>query len=262
MRKKKQKQETPAGTPSRIMPLDIQQKEFRLAFRGYNERDVDEFLDRLTESMEAVTEENRRLHEQLEAGGSQRETSPWATTPEREADDIVVRAREEAERILAEAREQANAVSWSSGSVDVSGIPSFLTRERDFLQGMAAMIQEHAESVREMAREAKGRTRQSYEPPAEEPVAASAAGVAPAPTPGETIELPEAEAAEAEASGAIDEEPAAATPTGDTPQEEPEEEASPEAPSPEQGEDPVGVPESVEQDASGRSLRELFWGGD
>ncbi len=29
----------------RITPMDIQQMEFRNAFRGYNEREVDEFLD-------------------------------------------------------------------------------------------------------------------------------------------------------------------------------------------------------------------------
>ena len=32
---------TTSGTTRRLTPIDIQQKEFRLAFRGYNERDVD-----------------------------------------------------------------------------------------------------------------------------------------------------------------------------------------------------------------------------
>src|SRR6266508_1448083 len=46
MRKKKQDTQeagftTPATRP-RLTPIDVQQKEFRLAFRGYNERDVDE----------------------------------------------------------------------------------------------------------------------------------------------------------------------------------------------------------------------------
>ena len=35
----------------RIAPADVQQVEFRLAFRGYNERDVDAFLDRITEGL-------------------------------------------------------------------------------------------------------------------------------------------------------------------------------------------------------------------
>jgi DivIVA domain-containing protein len=37
--------------PRRITPVEIQQKEFRLAMRGYHERDVDEFLDEITEEV-------------------------------------------------------------------------------------------------------------------------------------------------------------------------------------------------------------------
>jgi DivIVA domain-containing protein len=67
MRKKKQDTQkagftTPATRP-RLTPIDVQQKEFRLAFRGYNERDVDEFLDLVTEELAAFTEENRRLQD-------------------------------------------------------------------------------------------------------------------------------------------------------------------------------------------------------
>ena len=44
-RKNEQEQPAPASGTVRITPTDIQQVEFRLAFRGYNERDVDAFLD-------------------------------------------------------------------------------------------------------------------------------------------------------------------------------------------------------------------------
>ena len=37
------------ATRQRLTPGDIQQAEFRLSMRGYNEREVDELLDRLTE---------------------------------------------------------------------------------------------------------------------------------------------------------------------------------------------------------------------
>ena len=40
----------PPGAPTvRLTPVDVQQKEFRLAVRGYNEREVDQFLDEVTE---------------------------------------------------------------------------------------------------------------------------------------------------------------------------------------------------------------------
>ena len=50
-RKNKQEQQPSTSGMSRITPVDIQQAEFRLAFRGYNERDVDTFLDRVTEDL-------------------------------------------------------------------------------------------------------------------------------------------------------------------------------------------------------------------
>jgi DivIVA domain-containing protein len=55
-RKNKQEQPAPASGTARITPVDIQQVEFRLAFRGYNERDVDAFLDRVTEDLSAYLE--------------------------------------------------------------------------------------------------------------------------------------------------------------------------------------------------------------
>ena len=47
---------TPAGAvPRPVTPLEIQQKEFAVArFGGYKMRDVDEFLDELTESVGAL----------------------------------------------------------------------------------------------------------------------------------------------------------------------------------------------------------------
>jgi len=52
----------PAGTPRVVTPLEIQQKEFAVSrFGGYRMKDVDEFLDELTESTSAIVDENERL---------------------------------------------------------------------------------------------------------------------------------------------------------------------------------------------------------
>ena len=37
-----------------ITPIEIQNKEFRRAFRGYSEDEVDDFLKKLTEDFEAL----------------------------------------------------------------------------------------------------------------------------------------------------------------------------------------------------------------
>ena len=146
---KKNKRETeqtgfenqPSGEPARLTPVDIQQKVFRLAFRGYNEKDVDEFLDRVTEALAALHEENKRLREQGGGGGG--------------GEDVAA-ARAEAERIVREAREHAARLTEDAGepagSTAGGGLTaSFLLREREFLQRMAHSVQEHARWLKEEA---------------------------------------------------------------------------------------------------------------
>jgi len=48
-----------------IAPIEIQKKEFSKAFRGYNEEEVKDFLDKITISYEQVYKENQDLKEQL-----------------------------------------------------------------------------------------------------------------------------------------------------------------------------------------------------
>ncbi|HYU94022.1 MAG TPA: DivIVA domain-containing protein [Actinomycetota bacterium] len=161
MRKKKQDTQeagftTPATRP-RLTPIDVQQKEFRLAFRGYNERDVDEFLDLVTEELAAVTDENRRLQDHgepnLASGGGADVT--WAS---REAEGILERARADAASTVAEAEERAAAILAAAGvgPADPRGvIAPYLNREREFLQSLGQLVQQHADSVRRMVRSAK-----------------------------------------------------------------------------------------------------------
>jgi cell division initiation protein len=161
MRKKKRDTQeagftTPATRP-RLTPIDVQQKEFRLAFRGYNERDVDEFLDLVTEELAAYTEENRRLQDRADSnvesvGGAD---VTWAS---REAEGILERARADAASTVAEAEERAAAILAAAGAgpADPRGvIAPYLNREREFLQSLGQLVQQHADSVRRMVRSAK-----------------------------------------------------------------------------------------------------------
>jgi DivIVA domain-containing protein len=165
MRRKRQEQT--AGEvvrPSRLMPADVQQVEFRLAFRGYNERDVDAFLDRVTEDLGAYMEENAALR-----SGSGSSTTDLAAS------------REEAERILADAREDAaRIVRDAQADAAVSAVPDaraavapFLNREREFLQGLGELVQRHAEEIRQMVGALRARDELRDPPRAERPAAAS-----------------------------------------------------------------------------------------
>lgn len=50
-----------------LNPQDIVKKEFREAFRGYNQADVDLFLDEVVESFALLSEENQRMKVRIAA---------------------------------------------------------------------------------------------------------------------------------------------------------------------------------------------------
>lgn len=48
-----------------ITPMDIHNKEFKRTFRGYNENEVDEFLDKIMEDYEMLYKENSDLKDRI-----------------------------------------------------------------------------------------------------------------------------------------------------------------------------------------------------
>lgn len=50
----------------RITPIEIHQKKFRRSLRGYNEEEVDQFLDEVAAELERLIEENTELAEKVE----------------------------------------------------------------------------------------------------------------------------------------------------------------------------------------------------
>ena len=173
--------------PRRITPVDIQQKEFRLAMRGYHERDVDEFLDELTEEVARLYAENKRLREELDSKGTGR-FAPGASSGEAEA--ALLQAREEAGRIIEEAESRARMIGAAAGpgqggggtpAVTGAALAGFLSREKSFLQGLAKMMQEHANAMKEDVRKVRmsATADRASGPSKEEPVSAP---LAPPPT--------------------------------------------------------------------------------
>lgn len=128
----------------RVTALDIQQRQFSPQRKGYSEAEVDEFLDQITEELVRLSAEVKRG----DGGGA------GALT---EAERIKQAARDEADAILADARARAGGMG-EPGQPMATGkesVQAFLKQERDFLHSIAGMIQEHAETIREMARAAK-----------------------------------------------------------------------------------------------------------
>ncbi|MDP9341595.1 MAG: DivIVA domain-containing protein, partial [Actinomycetota bacterium] len=194
------------GDSRRLTPIDVQQQQFRRSFRGYDEQEVDDFLDRVTEELSVLQEEKRTAAEQ---GQGQVLTTPLADVGQaaeatRAAEGIKRRAQEQAEAIVRDAQARAAAIlrdadaragtaaSGGSASSDApvpsaagsAALSSFVSREREFLQRLAQLVQGHAEGVRDMVQSA----RRAQQAPAKAdtgspPAASPPAGIAPAVTP-------------------------------------------------------------------------------
>lgn len=50
----------------RITPMDIEQQEFSRSFRGYNEEEVDDYLDKIVKDYEELIKENAKLREEID----------------------------------------------------------------------------------------------------------------------------------------------------------------------------------------------------
>jgi DivIVA domain-containing protein len=248
-------------------PMDVQQKEFHVSrMGGYRMRDVDEFLDEITNSMSALVEENRRLKERL--GNGAMIGAPDLEEVSRQADEIIRRAREEAAQIVRDAPAAASApVAGAPGPEDRAAISAFLLREREFLQSLAGLVQGHAEGVKTMAKDARAKADAAAPPPA--PPSAPEPEPEPEPSlpPAATIAEPEPEPEPAtflEPEPEPEPEPATRIPpaeplaSDDRPTEAMEEPVRIEEPEPAT----VGRTDAEENgtEEGDRSLRELFWG--
>ncbi|MDK2918308.1 MAG: cell division initiation protein [Candidatus Petromonas sp.] len=101
-----------------ITPLDIQNKEFSKSFRGYNESEVDEFLDKIIESYEKLTSENielkdknKLLSEQLDKYNSLEKTlKDTLVVAQSTAEEVAMNANKKAEIIIKEAEDKAKKI--------------------------------------------------------------------------------------------------------------------------------------------------------
>jgi DivIVA domain-containing protein len=235
----------PAG---RMTPADVQGKEFHVTRvgAGYRMREVDEFLDQVTDTLSALIAENDRLKATAapERAGSLPMSRPAAAGPE-----------------------------------DRGAVEAFLRREKGFLQDLGGLVQAHAEELRSMVRSVK---REAVEPVVT-PTAPVADRVEAAPEAVQAEEIPAPADPTPPPTGTIESPPAPEPedePKPDEPEpDEPEpKEAEAEAPSDRDdgrapmattqadGDEPILLEEREparsrrSEDAEGNSLRELFWG--
>lgn len=141
-----------------ITPLDIQDKEFERAFRGYDIEDVDEFLDQIAKDLEILLRENAELKEQVNRlidknknyqqleetmhtaiVVAQKAADEVKETARRDAETVRLEAEKEARRIIDDARQRSGKVV-AEHEVLVKEARLFKTRFRSFIENQIALL--------------------------------------------------------------------------------------------------------------------------
>jgi DivIVA domain-containing protein len=221
--------------PAKLTPLEVQQKEFRVARfgAGYRMREVDEFLDHVTDALTALIAENERL---LRTAGPRSSAAP--------------------------------AVGAPTSDGDRAAVDAFLRTEKGFLQDLGVLVQSHAEELKTMVRSARSETVAPAGADAVEAVGADAdedrppADVEAASPPGAATEDPpedqEPAVERVEPASAEDEEDTVAVAEPSTGGEDTM--TGVEAAEPIRLEQPEPARSGRSEDERDGSLRELFWG--
>lgn len=142
----------------RITPLDIQQKQFPMKFRGFDVEEVYAFLEVIREEMEELLRENASLKESAQrAGGQIREYRDMESTlretlmaTQQMVEEYKTNARKEAELLLKEAdlkadsllkEAQEKVIKIHEDIVDLKGI------RRHFKEELKRMIDSHLKMI-------------------------------------------------------------------------------------------------------------------
>ncbi|CAH1196048.1 MULTISPECIES: DivIVA domain-containing protein [Paenibacillus] len=101
-----------------LTPLDIHNKEFSRRIRGYDEDEVNEFLDQVIKDYESVIRENKELHNQLltiqerldHFVNIEESLSKTILVAQEAADDVKNNSKKESQLIIKEAEKNADRI--------------------------------------------------------------------------------------------------------------------------------------------------------
>lgn len=147
-----------------LTPLDIQQQRFRTAFRGYETKEVETFLEQAASAVEELQRETLRLNEELARAGQEIEEFKRREGSIKRAllhsqkvlDQMQENARREAEVIVAEAENKAEKIlQHAQGRVaQLQESITELKRQRVQLESEITFVIESHRKLLEAGREA------------------------------------------------------------------------------------------------------------
>ncbi|AEJ41608.1 DivIVA family protein [Sulfobacillus acidophilus TPY] len=143
-----------------LTPLDIINKEFKRSLRGYNEDEVNEFLDEVVRDYEALIRENDELRqnadgmtERLEQYRAMEQTlQNTLVVAQQTAEEVKLAARKEAELVVREAEQRAREIlqqaeaevqkAYAERDRIRRETEQFRARIRSLLESQLALLQE------------------------------------------------------------------------------------------------------------------------
>ncbi|WP_434632261.1 DivIVA domain-containing protein [Thermoanaerobacterium thermosaccharolyticum] len=101
-----------------LTPMDIHNKEFKRSFRGYNENEVDEFLDKVMEDYELLYKENSDLKDRVNILNDklqnytdiEKTLNNTLVVAQKSAEDLKLNAKKEADLIMQQAQQEAEKI--------------------------------------------------------------------------------------------------------------------------------------------------------
>ncbi len=145
----------------KLTPLDIHHKEFSRSIRGYNEVEVDAFLDEVADELERLFKENIDLAERIEAAEEkvrsyqemERTLHNTLVAAQRSAEEIIEKAKHEAEVVLKEAEVKAKEIihaALQEKQRTQADLLRIKQAEEEFRARFKALLEEHLRAVQEI----------------------------------------------------------------------------------------------------------------
>lgn len=123
-----------------LSPLDIHNKEFAKTFRGYDEDEVNEFLDLIIKDYEILIRENKELSQKVAA--LQEQLGHFATLEDTLSKTLLV-AQEAAEEVKSNAKAEANLIKKVAEKNANKLVEDALT-ERGHIQNQIILLKREA----------------------------------------------------------------------------------------------------------------------
>ncbi|MBN2248159.1 MAG: DivIVA domain-containing protein [Coriobacteriia bacterium] len=146
----------------RLTPLDIHHKEFSHALRGYNEVEVDEFLDQVADELERLFKENIDLSEKIEGlelkvreyQDMERTLHNTLLSAQKSADEIAQKAEREADAVLKEAEVKAKEIihdALTSKQKATADLGRIKQAEEEFRGTFKALLERQLRAIGEVS---------------------------------------------------------------------------------------------------------------